>query len=100
MVEPDNELIGGIFPVSKNESEVSRRANELYVKLRSQIETPENIGKMMTIDVDTEEYEIDERGMEPARRLRERNPNGRRFGFRIGYLTAEAFGGNLKRIPD
>ena len=53
----------------------------------------------MTIDIDTEEFEVDEAGV-PGFKLMERNPNGRRFGFRIGYLTAEAFGGNLKRIPD
>jgi hypothetical protein len=101
VAETDNDLIGGIFPVSKNETEDSRRAKELYCKFRRQVETPENIGKMMTIDLDTEEFEIDQEGFEACSKLRARNPNGRRrFGFKIGYLASVTFGGSLKRIPN
>jgi hypothetical protein len=84
----------------KNQSEVGRLADEIYARVRRVVETPENIGKMMIIDVDSGEFEIDEEGFESSDKLKARHPNGRRFGIRVGYRAAESFGGMRERIAD
>lgn len=84
--------------MNANKAEVARLADEFYAKVRAQIETPENIGKMLTLDVDTGEYEIDERGIESSFRLQAKHPGARLFGIRIGYKTAATFGGIMERI--
>ncbi len=39
--------------------EIERRGKELYEKgIRARVETPENIGKLVSIDVETGDYEI------------------------------------------
>ena len=43
--------------------EVAKRAKELYNNIiRQQVETAENIGKMIIIDIETGEYAIDKTG--------------------------------------
>lgn len=79
--------------------EVAKRANEIYeTKLRQQVEIEENIGKMIIIDLETEEYAIDKSGLESAHYLKEKNPNARLFGICIGYNVAASFGGVMERI--
>ncbi len=42
--------------------EIVAKANNMYADgIQQQVETPDNIGKMLTIDVETGEYFIDER---------------------------------------
>ena len=79
--------------------EVGQRGEALYEqKIRANVETEENIGKMVIIDVETGEYEIDERGLAPARLLQSRRPNAALYGKRIGYDVAEALGGVRERV--
>jgi len=79
--------------------EVARRAKALYeTTIRQQVEREENIGKMIIIDVATGNYKIDKTGLEAARNLREKNPNARLFGVRIGYPVAVSFGGSIEPI--
>jgi hypothetical protein len=79
--------------------EVARRARELYGdSIRAQVEVAENIGKMVIIDIETGEYEVDETGLKAAARLRENHPNARLFGIRIGYNVAVSFGGVMERV--
>lgn len=66
-------------------------------RLRSIVEIPENIGKVIDIDVDTGDYEIDEDGMMANRRLRERRPGARIYGIRIGYNAMYAIGNTIER---
>jgi hypothetical protein len=78
--------------------EVARRAKELYKNsIRQQVETEENIGKMVIIDIETGEYAVDKTGIESAHFLREKNPYARLFGIRIGYKVAVSFSGFLER---
>jgi hypothetical protein len=78
--------------------EVAKRAKKIYeTKLRQQVETAENIGKMIIIDVETEEYAINKTGLESAHYLKEKHPNARLFGICIGYNVAASFGGVVKR---
>jgi hypothetical protein len=67
----------------------------VYQRLRTQLETPDKIGKMIIIEADSGDYEIDDLGVRAAKRLRARRPGGRYFGIRIGYKHAESFGGGL-----
>jgi hypothetical protein len=79
--------------------EVALRAEKLYEeRIRQEVEREENIGKMVIIDIETGEYGVDETGLESAKYLRQKNPNGRFFGIRIGYNVAVAIGGSMERI--
>ncbi len=74
--------------------EIGRLGKALYEQtIRPQVETEQNIGKMVIIDVETGDYEVgDEMGIESAHHLRAKHPSGRLFGMRIGYNVAESFG--------
>jgi hypothetical protein len=49
--------------------EVARRARLLYKNsIRQQVETDENIGKMLIIDFESGDYEVDETGLKAARK--------------------------------
>ncbi|GBF80145.1 hypothetical protein [Aphanothece sacrum] len=78
--------------------EVAKRAKQLYENgIRQQVETPENIGKMVIIDIETGEYAIDKIGRESAHYLRNKNRLARLFGIRIGYKFAVSFCGDMER---
>jgi hypothetical protein len=79
--------------------DVARLGKDLYQQsIRAQVETPENIGKMVIIDVETGDYEIDELGLESSRRLRAKHPDAALYGIRIGYNVAESLGGVMERV--
>jgi hypothetical protein len=78
--------------------EVARCATELYENsIRQQVETEENIGKMVIIDIETGEYAVDKIGTDAAHLLRQKNPLARLFGIRIGYKVAASFSGEMER---
>ncbi|MBD2772178.1 hypothetical protein [Iningainema tapete] len=73
--------------------EVAQRAKQFYDQgIRSIVEHGDNIGKMIVIDAETGEYEIDETGVESILTLKQKNPNARLFMMRIGYDVAFSFG--------
>lgn len=79
--------------------EVARCAREWYGSgIRQRVETEDNIGKMVIIDIETGDYETDETGLKAARNLSKKHPNARLFGIRIGYNVAASFGGVMERI--
>ena len=84
--------------VSAPPSALGQRAVELYKQLRLAIETPENIGKLVVMDVDSGDYEIDDMGIETSRRLQARHPHATLYALRIGYKAVEALGGILEPI--
>lgn len=78
--------------------EIVAQGEALYqARIRHQVETPENIGREIVIDIDSGDYEIDADGMAADRRLRSRRPHARFYGARIGYDAVYAIGGVLKR---
>ena len=78
--------------------EVSERGKALYAEtIRAKVETTDNIGKMVIIDVETGEYEVDEIGLEASRHLQAKHPDADLYGIRIGYKSAEVLGGILER---
>ena len=78
--------------------EVAQRAKALYEQsIRAQVETEENVGKMVVIDIETGDFAVDEQGIESSRQLQARNPNARLYGIRIRYNVAESLGGVMER---
>lgn len=76
--------------------EIDRRGQELYDnKIRVQVETAENIGKQIVIDVETGAYEIDEDGLKASRRLMVKHPDAALYGLRIGFNAVYTIGGML-----
>jgi hypothetical protein len=78
--------------------EIARRGEDLYEqRLRAVVETPENIGKIISIDIETGDYEIDADPVRPAQRIHARHPGAAIYGKRIGYDATFALGGTLTR---
>jgi hypothetical protein len=65
--------------------------------LRHQVETDENIGKQIIIDVETGDYEIDDDGLAASLRLLAKRPDAPLYGVRVGYEAAYSLGGGLRR---
>ena len=61
------------------------------------LETEENIGKIVSIDVVSGDYEIAEDLLIAGRRLQLRHPDAQMYGKRIGYNAVYAVGGSLTR---
>ncbi len=77
--------------------EIDRRGQALYEQhIRPLVETPENSGLQIVIDVETGEYEIDEDGLEASRRLLRKRPGAALYGLRIGYNAVYTLGGVLR----
>ncbi|MCT7963942.1 hypothetical protein NG791_25025 [Laspinema sp. D1] len=81
--------------------EVAQRAKQFYDNgIRQQVESGENIGRMIVIDAETGEYGIDKNGVETALKFKQKKPNARLFTIRIGYDVAIGFGGAAERIVE
>ena len=80
--------------------EIARRGEEIYErKLRASVETDENIGKLLSIDVETGDYEIGrDTDVEAPLRLHAKHPGAAVYTLRIGYNAAVALGGVVERI--
>ena len=79
--------------------EISRRGRELYERsIRAQVETAENVGKLVSIDIETGDHEVGEDdSLEAPRRLHAKHPGAAVYTIRIGYNAAYALGGVLER---
>lgn len=81
--------------------EIARRGQELYeARLRAQVETEENIGKIISIDIETGDYEIDNDPLITGRRLQAKHLDAAIYGKRIGYNAVFALGGTLMRTAE
>ncbi len=79
--------------------EIGEIGEELYKqRIRAQVETEENIGKLLSIDVETGDYEIgDDQSLDAPRRLHEKHPGAAVYTLRIGYDAVYAIGGVVER---
>jgi hypothetical protein len=78
--------------------EVQKRGEELYEQgIRQKVETPDNIGKLLMIDIESGDYEIGDVGVIASQHLRTRHPNAAIWGLRIGYDAVYAIGGALTK---
>jgi hypothetical protein len=77
--------------------EIARRGKEWYEKeLRSKVEEG-NRGKILMIDVDTGDYEIDDDQLAAAHRALAKHPDAALFAIRIGYPSVGKIGGGWPR---
>ena len=77
---------------------IDARGQAIYRKKIKPLVYPQLKGKVVVIDVDTGDYEIDDEDLEATTKLLARRPNARTWGERIGYKGVESFGGGL--VPD
>jgi hypothetical protein len=81
-----------------NSEEIARRGKELYEQvIRNQVETPENIGTIISINVETGESEIGEDLVVTSLRLRAKQADAALWAERIGFDAVYAVGGTLVR---
>jgi len=81
--------------------EIARRGKELYEqRLRPQVETDENIGKIISIDIESGDYAIDDDLLKAAHRVLDRHPDAALWMQRIGYDAVYAFGSSLLRTTE
>lgn len=81
-----------------SDEEIDQRGWELYeTGIRSAVETPENIGKQIVIDIETGDYEIDNDGLAASHRMLAKRPEAALYGLRIGYNAVYTLGGVLTR---
>jgi hypothetical protein len=77
---------------------LEKRGKELYENvIRTQVETPENIGKIISINVETGEYEIGEDLVVTSGKLPAKQANALIWAERIGFNAVYAVGGTLVR---
>lgn len=60
------------------------------------METDENIGKLLMVDINTGDWVMGTDRLEMADRAFAKNPDAVLFGLKIGYPAATAIGGNLR----
>lgn len=78
--------------------EITHRGNELYEqRIRKLVETQENLGKIVSIDIETGDYEVGDDLISTGDRLFARHPGAALYGARIGYNAVYAIGGSLVR---
>ena len=78
--------------------EVVTAGSKIYEqKIRLLVEVPENIGRMLTLDVETGEYRIGMNSIEGAIELKQNKPMARLFTLRIGHDVGVSFGGLSER---
>ena len=77
--------------------DVGMQARDLYEKIKSDIETPDNIGKFITFDVVSGDYEISSNYMSATAGVRARHENVQTCTLRIGYRTTFSYGGRMQR---
>ncbi len=85
-------------PHHVNNEELGRRGQELYDEtIRAKVEGRED-GKIVAIDVETGDYEIDEHVLPAVHRIRARHPDAAVFTTRVGYNGVYEFGGCSRRV--
>ena len=75
--------------------EIARRGEALYEReIRPQVEA-DNRGKILVVDIETGEYEIDADHLTAVRRARVKNPDAVLYALRIGYPALARIGGQF-----
>jgi hypothetical protein len=82
-----------------SKEEHSQLGKRIYEEtLRARLE-PESAGKIVAIDVDTQEYEVGETVISASRRLLDRLPNAQIWCIRIGHAAVHRFGPRMASPP-
>jgi len=81
-----------------SDEEITQRGKELYKNsILPQVETTENIGKIVSINIETGEYEIGDDLLVTSLRLRAKQADAAIWSERIGFNAVYAVGGTLFR---
>jgi hypothetical protein len=84
---------------SIDDLEIARRGEDLYNKtIRDRVEVAANIGKIISIDIETGNYEIGDDLLDSSSRLQNKYPNANIWAERIGFNAVCAVGGTLVSV--
>jgi hypothetical protein len=77
---------------------IAQLGQELYERhIRAQVEVAENIGKIVSIDIETGEYEVGDELVETSLRSQAKHPHALLWAERIGFDAVYAVGGTIIR---
>ena len=97
----DEITTNNVLPPAHDADSVARKGEAIYLRIRSQVETPGTIGDYLIIETDTGQWEIvPDDGDRLAQRLYEKGPAVGRYMMRIGYKAFAAKGTRLSRRDD
>jgi hypothetical protein len=78
--------------------EIAKLGQKLYdLQIRSQVEVSENIGKIVSINVETGEYKIGDELVETSLRSQAKHPQALLWAERIDYDAVYGVGGSIVR---
>ena len=82
-----------------SKEEAARRGDEIYERdIRSQVE-PDHNGKIVAIDIETGDWEIDADEVAASKRLEARNPDAQIWVVRVGSRYVRRFGaGRVRKV--
>ncbi|AFZ01690.1 hypothetical protein [Calothrix sp. PCC 6303] len=81
-----------------SDEEITQRGKELYENsIRLRVETPENIDKIISINVETGEYEIGDDLLVTSLKMRTKQADAALWSERIGFNAVYAVDGTLFR---
>jgi hypothetical protein len=80
--------------------EIAKLGQELYERIRAQVEVAENIGKIVSIDIETGEYEVGDELVETSLRSQSKHPRAPLWAERIGFDAVYAVGGTIIRTTE
>ena len=84
--------------VAINHLKIARRGQAFYRSIREKVENRENMGKIISIDINTGNYEIDENLLESSDSLQREWPEAVVWAERIGFSAVYAVGGTLTKV--
>jgi hypothetical protein len=82
--------------VTYTAEEIAQRGQEIYEQEILPKVEPGNKGKLVVINVETGDYEMDADPVAAAKRARARFPDASLFTVRVGYPTAYRMGGRWR----
>jgi len=75
--------------------EIARRGQQLYdSRVRDEVETEENIGRIVSIDIETGGYNVADTPLEAGMPLHDKRGDAALFAVRIGHDAVYSFGGS------
>lgn len=84
-------------------SELEEKARAAYERIRDAVDSPENRGRVVVIDLNSGEYEVDTsrtgEGIGASLWLQEQHPDADLWAFRIGFRHLETLGGMREADP-
>ncbi len=80
-------------------AEIAERGQDLYERtIRDQLK-PSESGKLLVVDIETGDYEIDADDVAAVKRARAKRPDGAFYILRVGHPTAYRLGRKALAVP-